>query len=92
MSMSNASWIFKNGAASVDCTSFPYAFRAMWNTIKKGIADKKPVNTDTLSILGPKNSKGEREKYSYFRARQLAESQGLLTADEQINSREFKRR
>jgi hypothetical protein len=90
--MSNANWIFKNGAQAVDCTSFPYAFRTMWNVVKKGIADKKPVDTGSLSILGPKNSKGERESYTYFRAKMLAEAQGLLTAEEQINSREFKRR
>lgn len=92
MAMSNANWIFKNGASSVDCTSFPYAFRAMWNTIKKGVTDKKPVDTSTLTILGPKNGRGERTAYSYFQARKLAEDQGLLTAEEQINSREFKRR
>lgn len=76
----------------MDCASFPYAFRSLWNTIKKGIAEKKPVNTKTLVILGPKNSRGERESYSYEKARKLAEAQGLLTVDEQINSREFKRR
>jgi len=90
--MSNANWIFKNGAQVIDCTSFPYAFRSMWDTVIKGIANKKPVDTATLFIFGPKNSKGEREKYSYFRARNLAEAQGLLTAEEKINSREFKRR
>ncbi len=90
--MSNANWIFKNGVSSVDCASFPYAFRTLWNTVKKGIAEKKPVDTKSLLILGPKNSKGERESYSYEKARSLAEAQGLLTTDEQINNREFKRR
>lgn len=90
--MSNANWIFKNGAQAVDCTSFPYAFRTMWNVVKKSITDKKPVDTKALRIFGPINSKGERKVYSFLEAKQLAIEQGLLTSDEQINSREFKRR
>lgn len=90
--MSNANWIFKNGVQSVDCTSFPYAFRAMHSVVRKGIENKQPVNTKDLTILGPKNGRGEREVYSYFKATQLATDQGLLTAQGEINSREFKRR
>lgn len=90
--MSKANWIFKNGVQSVDCTSFPYAFRAMYNVVRKGTENKQPVNTKDLVILGPLNSKGEREVYSYFKATQLAQDQGLLTPAGEINSREFKRR
>jgi hypothetical protein len=89
---SNANWIFKNGAQAIDCTSFPFAFRTMFNVVRKGVADKKPVNTKDLTILGPKNLRGERTTYSYDKATQLATEQGLLTMDGQINSREFKRR
>lgn len=91
-SMSNAYWIFKNGAQTVDCTSFPFAFRTMFNVVRKGVAEKKPVNTRDLTILGPKNSRGDRTSYSYEKASLLATEQGLLTTDGQINSREFKRR
>lgn len=90
--MNSAKWIFKNGVQAIDCTSFPYAFRTMWNTVRKATADKRPVDTKDLRIFGPLNSKGERKIYSFFEAKQLALEQGLLTADEQINSREFKRR
>jgi len=89
--MSN--WIFQNGVQKVDCTSFPYAFRTMFNVVRKGVTDKKPVDTNKLAILGPvRNSFGDRTTYSYLAATQLAKEQGLLTIDGQINSREFKKR
>lgn len=90
--MNEAIWILKNNGQSIDCASFPYAFRTMHNVVRKGIADKKPVNTQDLYILGPKNSRGERRTYSYTSATQLATEQGLLTPEGQINSREFKRK
>lgn len=89
---SNANWILRNGAQSIDCTTFPYAFRTMVNIVKAGVTNKKPVNPNDLRILGPKNPRGERETYSYHKAHELALAQGLLSADGQLNSREFKRR
>ena len=88
----NANWILKNGGQVIDCSSFPYAYRTMFNIVRKGIADKKPVDTSTLIIFGPKNARGDRTKYSYSTASNLAREQGLLTTDDQINSREFKKR
>lgn len=90
--MANINWIFRNGVHDIDCTSFPNAFRTMYTIVKKSIVDKKPINTKNLSILGPKNSRGERKPYSYDAASKLATEQGLLTIDGQINSREFKKR
>lgn len=90
--MSNANWILKNGVQNVDCMSFPYAYRAMFNLVRKGAADKKPVDMKSLSILGPKNLRGDRTTYSYATATVLAREQGLLTLDGQINSREFKKK
>jgi len=92
MKSSNANWILRTGSQEIDCTSFPYAYRTLFNLIQRGIKDKKPVNTNDLSILGPKNLRGDRRSYSYNDATELATEQGLLTADGQINSREFKRR
>ena len=89
---STANWILKNGSQSIDCTSFPYAYRALHGIVKKALADKKPVNTNDLSILGPKNLKNERTTYSYAAATKLATEQGLLNAEGMINSREFKKR
>jgi len=90
--MKDANWILKNGNQTIDCVSFPFAFRMMFNIVRKGIADKKPVNLRELSIRGPKNLRGERITYSYETATMLAEETGLLTVDGQINSREFKKR
>jgi len=88
----NANWILKNGSQVVDCASFPFAYRTMFNMVRKGIADKKPVNLNNLSILGPKNLRGDRRTYSYQAATELATEQGLLTPEGQINSREFKKK
>ena len=90
--MNNANWILRNGVQNIDCTSFPYAYRTMFNIVRKGIVDKKPVDTAKLSILGPKNIRGDRTTYSYASASALAREQGLLDVDGQINSREFKRK
>lgn len=89
---SNANWVLRNGSQVIDCTSFPYAFRTMFNIVQRGIKENKPVDTASLSILGPKNIRGDRKSYSYFEAQELATEQGLLTVDGQINGREFKRR
>jgi hypothetical protein len=90
----NANWILKNGVATTDCASFPFAFRTAFNLVRKAIEAKKdptPVIKD-ITILGPVNGKGERTKYSYDAAAELAKGQGLLTPDGTINSREFKKR
>ena len=91
----NAAWIFKDGATKVECTSFPYAFRTMWNTIKKGVEGGKRTHSDmvkSMSILSPiKDAYGQPRTYGYEDAKRMAENQGLLTPDGQINSREFKR-
>lgn len=88
----NANWILRNGVQDTDCMSFPFAFRNMFNIVRKGIENKTPVDTKKLSILGPKNARGERRTYSYMAATELAREQGLLTVDGQINSREFKKK
>ena len=87
-------WILKNGGQTIDCSSFPYAFRTAFNLVRKVIEAKQdptPV-IKAISIVGPANAKGERSTYSYAAATQLAQGQGLLTPDGQINSREFKRK
>jgi hypothetical protein len=90
----SSNWILKNGVQTTDCISFPFAFRAAYNIVRKTIEAKKnpaPVIKD-LTILGPVNSKGERTKYTYASATELAKGQGLLTPGGEINSREFKKR
>lgn len=90
----SANWIFKNGLQSTDCMSFPYAFRTMHSTLTKARESGK-FNLDLIkemSILGPKNLKGERTKYSYTKAAEMAQAQGLLTSEGNINNREFKKK
>ena len=86
-------WQFKNGAnVPLEFTTFPLAFRAMYNLVKKGIEDKKPVNTSGFVILGPKDPRGDRRKYNYNAAIEFAESFGLLTPDGFLNGKEFKKK
>ena len=93
--MNNTEWTFKDGASQFQCTSFPYAFRQMYNTIKKGVESGRKYDdmVKSMSILSPvKDQHGDPRIYSYTAAAEMATAQGLLTADGQINSREFKRR
>ncbi len=90
----NANWILNNGGHKIDCASFPYAFRAAYNIVRKTIdAKNDPTSTiKGLSIVGPPNVRGERKTYSYAAATQMAEGMGLLDAAGNINSKEFKRK
>lgn len=87
-------WILKNGSQTIDCASFPYAFRAAYNFVRKAIEAKQDAYAvqKQLSIVGPPNARNERKTYSYTAALELAEKQGLLTPEGGINSREFKRK
>lgn len=63
----------------------------MWNMIRKGVENGKDL-TKQLSIVSPiKDRNGDVKVYSYAEATRMAENQGLLTPDGQINSREFRR-
>ena len=86
-------WQFKNGLnVPLEFTTFPLAFRAMFNLVKKGIEDKKPVNTSGFVIFGPKNPRGERTRYNYAEATALAESFNLVNSDGFLNGKEFKKK
>ena len=78
----------------MDCESFPFAYRTAWNLVRKAIEAKQNPSMliKQILILGPVNTRGERMKYNYAEAAQLATDQGLLTAGGDINSKEFKRR
>jgi hypothetical protein len=94
--MNNANkWTIRDGATVIECTSFPYAFRTMFNIIKKGVEKSGRTYNDMvkqLSIVSPiKDSFGENKVYSYTAAIQMATDMGLLTSDGQINSKEFKK-
>jgi hypothetical protein len=84
-------WQFRNGTnAPTEFTTFPFAFRSMYNLVRQGIENKKPLDTSNFLILGPKNPRGERVQYKYNAAVEFAQSMGLLSADGHINGKEFK--
>ncbi len=66
----------------------------MFNIVRKRIENKQSGATASkdLTIQGPPNIKGERTTYTYFSASEMAKNQGLLTADGNINGKEFKKR
>jgi hypothetical protein len=91
----NDNWIFKDGVAQVGCTSFPYAYRLMHQTIKKGVETGRKYNdmVKQMVIISPtKDQHGDPRRYNYTSATELAKSSGLLTPAGEINSREFKRK
>jgi len=92
--MNNApNWILKIDTQTIECVSFPYAFRTAFNIVRKSIeAGNETKTTDNLTILGPRNLKGERRSYSYASAMRLAIEQDLLTSEGTINSKEFKKK
>jgi hypothetical protein len=87
--MNNSNWIFDDGVTKNRYTSFPYAFRTMFNAVKKGVEAGKNRSelTKKFKIISP-----VKRTYTYDQACSLATDQGLLTLDGQINSREFKRK
>lgn len=95
--MNQLMWIFQDGAQRIECTSFPFAFRTMWTTVKKetekGNKGRNYVDmVRGMCIISPmKDRNGELITYCYSEACDMARSQGLLSTDGQINSKEFKR-
>jgi len=95
MNDTNTSWTFKDGLSKVGCTSFPFAYRLMYNTLKKGVESGRKYDDmmKQLVIIAPtKDQHGDFRRYSYAAATELAKSSGLLTPTGEINSREFKKR
>jgi hypothetical protein len=87
-------WLFKDGSTVTECTSFPYAYRSMWNAMRKGVEKGRKADevVKTMSIVSPiKDRNGDTKVYSYAAATAMAQAQGLLGVDGQINSREFRR-
>ena len=87
-------WILKNGSSTQDFDSFPFAFRTMFAIAKKASETGKFSEvTLGLSIISPQmDAHGDYRRYSYEAATVMATSSGLLTAEGQINSKEFKRK
>ena len=95
MPMSTNNWIFKDGVTSQGTyNTFPDAFKAMFNTMKRGVERGRKYNEmlKQLVIIAPtKDQHGDFRKYDYMAATELAKSSDLLTPEGIINSRVFKR-
>jgi len=92
--MTTYQWILKDGNSKTEYTSFPFAFRTMYNTVRKGLEAGKTTSdiTKSLKIIAPvKDVHGDFKVYNYTSAAKMATEQGLLSADGQLNSKEFKR-
>lgn len=84
--MNTSLWLFYNGAARYECASFPFAFKMMFNAVRKANETGTSIESKVL-IVAP-----TKREYNWNRASELARQQGLLTPDGQINSREFKKK
>jgi hypothetical protein len=90
--MNNTEWIFKDGASQTTWNSFPYAYRAMFQSLKSGVERGRKYNdmVKQMVIIAPtKDQHGDPRRYNYTSATDLAKSSGLLTPNGEINSREF---
>jgi hypothetical protein len=88
-------WIFKDGLAEQKHVSFPYAYRAMFNTLKKGVEGGRKYEDmiKQMSIISPmKDAHGDFRRYNYASATEMAKASGLVTAVGEINSREFRKK
>jgi len=85
----NTTWKFYDGIQENVFTTFPFAYRALFNLVKKNLDSGKTVReiTRKYKIISP-----VKREYSYDNATQLALEQGLLNKDGTLNSKEFKRK
>ena len=88
-----AKWNFKNGSMISQWDSFPFAYRAMYNEIRRGIEKGIPLSnmTNAMSITGPISPGIKPSRYTYHAATQKANDAGIVNTEGIINSKEFKR-
>jgi len=60
-----------------DFTTFPSAYRAAQNLIDEAKDNGKYFDTSSITILGPRDRRGDRVTYSYAQAKEMADAQGL---------------
>jgi hypothetical protein len=88
-------WIFRDGFKTVECTSFPYAYRTMKAAFEQGLkeARTKLDMFKKFAIVSPiSDIHGDKKVYTWFEATEMAKAQGLVNAEGQINGKEFKRK
>jgi hypothetical protein len=90
MNTNKKTWIFNDGSVKYHFESFPYAFRCMYNVIRK-TTDKGLPTVDMIkrfTITDPNNGK----VYSFEGAQKKAREMDLLNPVGVINSKEFDKR
>jgi hypothetical protein len=87
--MKNDSWIFYDGLMKHPCATFPYAYRKLFNAMRVGVENgrKESSMIGLFKIISPTG-----KVYSYGAATALAKDQGLVTTDNTLNSKEFKKK
>ena len=93
--MNESTWTFKDGLGQTTWNSFPYAYRAMFQSLKLGVEKGRKYDemVKKMVIISPqKDQHGDPRRYSYAQATELAKASELLTPTGEINSRVFKRR
>ena len=88
-------WTFKDGLSQTICESFPYAYRLMYNTLKKGVENGRKYDdmVKQMVIISPqKDQHGDPRRYNYSSATELAKASGLVAPNGEISSREFKKK
>lgn len=82
-------WIYDDGGKQHPCSTFPYAFRFMYNALKKWeeTGHKYHDLAKRSRIIAPFG-----KIYNYDDAIDLAKASGLLQLDGNLNSKEFKKR
>lgn len=86
-------WIFTDGSTVLPYDSFPFAYRAMYNTLKVGVEKgrKYADMVKSMTITGPVAPGIKAQTMGYATATQKAKDAGIMTAEGQLNSREFRR-
>lgn len=84
----NVTWIFSDGLQRHTFSTFPYAFRMMFNSMNKRIenGENKTDLMEKFIIISP-----FKKVYTYLSASELAQQQGLLNLDGTLNKKEFKK-
>ena len=71
-------WTLKtNVSKPQDFTTFPAAYKTLTNLLQKANDDKQYFDLSAVRIFGPKDSRGDRVEYTYAKAKEMADAQGL---------------
>jgi len=90
--MNNNTWIFKDGLSQTSWNSFPYAYRAMFQSLKRGVETGRKYNdmVKQMVIISPqKDQHGDPRRYNYTAATELAKASDLILPSGELNTKPF---